>query len=541
MQGKAKNSPVSLAVRDGYQADALFDNANIMVEMLLSSEIRGFVPDPGWYFEKDDEEHRQALDLLMMTQGWRRFNWRDMAVKGEWDLTQPDEKTPVVTGRVYKPLYDQKEIIISKLINEDEDELEEDDDTKDNDVNDNDASSGDKILRNAEWKQKAAGNAGILVHAEIANLINRESATSETDTKKGYFKLRLPRYYGPNVFFLSVSDTATWTDKRKNEWVKQIDDDDETMTVADKIARYSPPAKYYAHVSWPYPRFVKPYNFYQNHLGEPDDFLGNQARTNADGTRTLKEVAVHARHGGLRRFDDCEPAMVLDAYEAVNAAIDAGVAFSDHPIVRAYLADYGLTFAKAFTDVIKDSSPRTELSTRIKTQFGLGPTRRGLPQYVDIPLDSIYHPKYLTSFAWRLEDMSPGERRDFNSLSKLDRIYIYTDYQPRLEGDPRYEASNLPETRVVVYPYPDGSRRAVYRDGRYIIQGFCPSAEFYSPDYSKQKPQEPTDYRRTLYWNPNLKLDAEGRAHVTIFNNSKTTQIQVDAAGMTEDGGLLWK
>jgi hypothetical protein len=46
-----------------------------MTEMLLASEIKGFIPEPGWYFEKDDEQHRQALDLLMMTQGWRRFDW----------------------------------------------------------------------------------------------------------------------------------------------------------------------------------------------------------------------------------------------------------------------------------------------------------------------------------------------------------------------------------------------------------------------------------------------------------------------------------
>ena len=54
-----------------------------------------------WYFEKDDYEHRHALDLLMMTQGWRRFNWRQMAVRGEWELTQPDEHTPIITGTLY--------------------------------------------------------------------------------------------------------------------------------------------------------------------------------------------------------------------------------------------------------------------------------------------------------------------------------------------------------------------------------------------------------------------------------------------------------
>ena len=73
------------------------------------------------------------------------------------------------------------------------------------------------------------------------------------------------------------------------------------------------------------------------------------------------------------------------------------------------------------------------------------------------------------------------------------------------------------------------------------IETVATSSEFYSPDYSCQTPPEvPTDYRRTLYWNPNLKLDEEGRARVTLYNNSRTTQIQVEAAGQATDGTLLW-
>ena len=105
IEGKAGDTPISLTVRDGILQDELHDNANILTEMLLSSEIRGFVPDPGWYFEKDDSLRRAALDLLMMTQGWRRFNWRDMAVKGAWELTQPDERhAPIIMGKVYPKL-----------------------------------------------------------------------------------------------------------------------------------------------------------------------------------------------------------------------------------------------------------------------------------------------------------------------------------------------------------------------------------------------------------------------------------------------------
>ena len=68
--------------------------------MLLASEIKGFVPQPEYFFESDDAAHRRALDLLMLTQGWRRFNWQDMAVKGAWEITHPAEHTQIVTGTV---------------------------------------------------------------------------------------------------------------------------------------------------------------------------------------------------------------------------------------------------------------------------------------------------------------------------------------------------------------------------------------------------------------------------------------------------------
>ena len=103
LQGKDvhHNTPFSLAVRESGTSMGNHDTGNILTEMLLASEIRGFVPDPGWYFEQDDSVHRTALDLLMMTQGWRRFRWQDMAVKGALEQTQPREKQLMLKGRVY--------------------------------------------------------------------------------------------------------------------------------------------------------------------------------------------------------------------------------------------------------------------------------------------------------------------------------------------------------------------------------------------------------------------------------------------------------
>ncbi len=54
---------VSLAVRDHATDELTYDNGNILTEMLLGSELKGFVEDPGFYFEQDDSLRTQSLDL----------------------------------------------------------------------------------------------------------------------------------------------------------------------------------------------------------------------------------------------------------------------------------------------------------------------------------------------------------------------------------------------------------------------------------------------------------------------------------------------
>ena len=146
-----------------------------------------------------------------------------------------------------------------------------------------------------------------------------------------------------------------------------------------------------------------------------------------------------------------------------------------------------------------------------------------------------------------LEDNSPDAFSDFLGGERvedprflIDKCVVYTDYQPRLEGSCRYFGANRPETCIMTYPFYDDSRRAVYRDRRYILEGFSYPAEFYSPDYSQQTPPEPTDYRRTLYWNPNLQLDENGEANITFYNNSRHTSLSIETEGQASDGNLLW-
>lgn len=95
---------ISVSVRDGGQMDESFYNGNILSELLLQSELRGFVENPDYYFRKtngiDEAQRRHALDNLMLIQGWRRYDWTDIAHADKWEPEYNAEHVPSITGEV---------------------------------------------------------------------------------------------------------------------------------------------------------------------------------------------------------------------------------------------------------------------------------------------------------------------------------------------------------------------------------------------------------------------------------------------------------
>ena len=79
----SKGNPVkgnfSLAVTDAGQLINLEKNSdNILTNLLLTSELKGIIEEPAYYFLKDNAHSETALDNLMLTQGWRRYLWKEM-------------------------------------------------------------------------------------------------------------------------------------------------------------------------------------------------------------------------------------------------------------------------------------------------------------------------------------------------------------------------------------------------------------------------------------------------------------------------------
>jgi hypothetical protein len=48
---------------------------SIYSDMLLSSELKGKIYNPAYYFRDDPKTVEEHLDLVMLTNGWRRFDW----------------------------------------------------------------------------------------------------------------------------------------------------------------------------------------------------------------------------------------------------------------------------------------------------------------------------------------------------------------------------------------------------------------------------------------------------------------------------------
>lgn len=96
--GNPVQTPFSVAVRDG--TNEVIPERNILTDLLLTSEIKGYVHRPAYYFEADDDARRAALDLLLRVQGWRRYSWEQMAGVAPFDWKYLPEQHIEVHGRV---------------------------------------------------------------------------------------------------------------------------------------------------------------------------------------------------------------------------------------------------------------------------------------------------------------------------------------------------------------------------------------------------------------------------------------------------------
>lgn len=265
-------SSLSLAVRDRETEEDTYDNGTILTEMLLASEIKGFVENPGYYFESDDSLRRQALDRLMMVQGWRRYKWREMADVERFVPAWLPEKFQTIGGCVNRS--ERQNIDFKKISN-----LKKE-------VN--------------VWAMFTQGP---------------ETFELKQQTKDGSFYMAMPKIYGDCMMFLSAAKLKKGTDYIRKMRRKGFTDEEAWPD-------------YYVKLDLFHPHFAHPYSFYQDVSPrdlEPFAHEDSLVRGSFDG-RVLPSVTVRTRRNGLRHYDPTKPAVVIDAYDAYNMMADYGLA-----------------------------------------------------------------------------------------------------------------------------------------------------------------------------------------------------------------------
>jgi len=98
--GKLVNANLSMSVYrlDAYQS---LEPGDIASYFWLTSDLRGNIESPEYYLKNNTIEATEAADNLMLTQGWRRFQWNDLLNKKTASFSfLPEYNGHIVTGKI---------------------------------------------------------------------------------------------------------------------------------------------------------------------------------------------------------------------------------------------------------------------------------------------------------------------------------------------------------------------------------------------------------------------------------------------------------
>ena len=503
---------VSLSIRDTNTDEPTYNNGNVMTDLLLGSDLRGFVARPAHYFERDDAEHRRHLDLLMMVQGWRKYKWQELADTTRVLRYQP-ERTMTVEGSVYKML-SINEVEPDEISNWQYGRLElsrEEEDDGEGGLTET-VEYGDIGDANVDLGVNHSGlRHEVMVEAEIN--VGTQFAGSVQQTRQGRFVFEIPPFYGVGYLNLKAYNA-------KDSLRKSMESRQDT-----KVYNEDAYPDYYVKRDLFFPLHARNYDYYEKHMPDYDaemliDTLSELSMEN--DVHQLRNINVKGHRRGRRAIDWKKPAFVLNAYDLYNE-----------------LTDCGLSFGKV---------DMRQFPVQV-CRYLYGNMNRYRSFHVDGRLDGfIFYRNYspLSGNASEAEQAglfvvprtSQAMYRNLR-LSRLQDIRVFSDFEPRNPDSTMVEEIYSADATVELATIPYDGRQVVYRDRHILFRGFDEPAQFYQPDYSGRQPATPADYRRTLYWNPNAVTDAEGRFTATFYNNSKETRIKMTAAGITHDGRLL--
>jgi hypothetical protein len=441
---------ISVVVRDAVTSDfGNLDNSTIITNLLMSSDLKGYIQNPTWYFQKRDEEHLLGLDLLMMTQGWRRYNWKMMTGVEPFIVKEPIEESLVLDGEV-------RSIIMKKPMSN--------------------VKVNFWMIRGGNAQQgrcltDSTGKFSFMISEKYDDW-DMNIQTSVEDSKREC-RILLNRNFSPLPKWYSGYDKEIWTNEKLQLPVNKD----------DSIAMLFGEIRYTTELTSSNPEGYKEYQ------------LKEVVKI---GDRKQTFFAVAARHASIN-YD-------------VDKEVDV-------------LQDQGKSEASSITEFLRDTNPYFSII------LGDTPTYRYKSRPVEFKIYSNDSESQngVTDTRWNLVNIVPA---DVEKVLILENHEIIRSFDPEAQNDP---VVIIIKTHGNSYPKePIGVRKTKY-------EAYTVSKEFYSPVHQPGTPILEADYRRTLYWNPDVILDAQGKVKLEFYNNNSCRKLYVNAEGINSKGTLLVK
>ncbi len=76
--GNPAKGAFSIAVTDDAVVPSGESDGNIITNLLLNEDLKGYIPNPTFYFDEKQAKANDALDLVMLTHGWSRYSWEEV-------------------------------------------------------------------------------------------------------------------------------------------------------------------------------------------------------------------------------------------------------------------------------------------------------------------------------------------------------------------------------------------------------------------------------------------------------------------------------
>ncbi|MDR2909958.1 MAG: hypothetical protein LBV47_01120 [Bacteroidales bacterium] len=499
MEGRPVNTTFSLAIRDG--ANEVEGNRNILTDLLLMSEINGYVRNPSYYFEDgEDNTRNKALDLLLMVQGWRRYSWNLMAGIEPLDLKYLPEQGIEIKGNVVsfikqKP---QPNVNVSMVLYESGTEEEQ----------------GTGAV--ASFETDSVGRFSFL--SGVSGKWNMFlSVADKRKQKNNRIRILLDRGVSPEPRRYNFADLQTSIAEKSME---NIIDNEETPQNEDNEYSYN--------------TLLAAYRDSLSELGI-DEKMHNIPEVTVKAKRRMENEVFENRSTSVAYYDVAsESDNIYDRGEIINNDI--------HALLYNMNQDF-FTIRGNSLPMKKKAEPPIQLTTLL-------PMPRDESSHSSFNEELLYYKHKLVLFIlnykaveWsnlstylQYKDIDVGA---IKSIYINDNPYIMADYiyvPPQFELLPIEVASELVGCAVFIETYPEGEIPVKFTNGvrQTWLEGYSNVAEFYSPNYTVLPPEP--DYRRTLYWNPAVTTDENGRADIKFYNNSSGKNFSISAETVTPLG-----